>query len=955
MVDMGTPEEWETNLIYPRMDSRRVKESRVGRAAGSSGARLVAALTLTVLVAVSSFPASLPPRYRFKTLQTGRIKVHFHAEVEAPARRTMALVLEILPRLEERYRVRVPSLDVVVHDANDSPNGLATSFPYPFVEIRTASFDGAESGPTESWLRMVVTHELTHIVHLEQAGGIYGFFRHVFGRAPLLFPDALQPAWFIEGLAVREETKGTAFGRGRHTFTKMLVDEAARSGQLARIDQATLGLGLWPLGSAPYLFGEEFLNYVEQNHGEGSTRDIALAHGRSFHPFLDERTFKDVVRQSLTPLWREFAAKRVLILRPLDPPTLLTTRGVLQTSPRLSPDGATLAYTSRVLEHLGEIRLMAKDGSNDRRLTSRISGSGLSWSRDGRFLVFDETNQVRKFESRSDLHRVEVASGRRKRLTRGLRASDPDVGPAGATGSPIVFVQRFADRSELSLWTESAAPRTLTASRPGTEWSHPRFSPRGGAIVAARLQGGFLDLVLVDASTGAVHELTLDRAVDVEPAWVDDRTIVFRSDREASSFRLFLIDREGRGLRRVESSPENAFVPEVDVPAKTVFYAHYSSKGYDLARAPFAQGPAPDPFVDAFPAAVDEPPPFEGAALAFNPLPALRPRFVSPFVEVVSDEWRVGLLTASVDPLLRITYGVAGTWGTTVNKANVLAYLRYDRFKPTFSFLGRIASSPSALGPKDVKEAQFSADFPLERGVLREQTLNLTIRRRREDASPAALDTGVLAFSWQFDSTRAYPMSISPQDGFRLRAAVTHEFQALGSDLDFGKAIIDLKAYTRIGSTVLVSRIGGGWTFGPRLPRTAFAVGGLASPALLDPVGDQPAVLRGYDDPGKDPTRYGKNLAFGNLDWRIPLGHPQRGLRALPFFLQHLHLTASLDAAVVSQGTLDLSSARAGASLGLGADLFLGHRIPVTLQGGVGRGLTRDGRTVPWFSIGFPF
>ena len=81
-----------------------------------------------VLLAGSVFPASLPPRYRFQTFQAGRIKVHFHAEVEAPARRTMALVLEILPRLEERYRVRVPSLDVVVHDASDSPNGLATSF-----------------------------------------------------------------------------------------------------------------------------------------------------------------------------------------------------------------------------------------------------------------------------------------------------------------------------------------------------------------------------------------------------------------------------------------------------------------------------------------------------------------------------------------------------------------------------------------------------------------------------------------------------------------------------------------------------------------------------------------------------------------------------------------------------------------------------------------------------------
>lgn len=937
------------------MDSRRVTEARVRRWTRSFGARLAAALALTALISGSSFSASLPPRYRFKTLQAGRVKVHFHAEVEAPARRTMALVLEILPRLEERYRVLVPSLDVVVHDASDSPNGLATSFPYPFVEIRTASFDGAESGPTESWLRMVVTHELTHIVHIEQAGGIYGLARHIFGRSPFLFPDALQPSFFIEGLAVREETRGTAFGRGRHTFTRMLVDEAARGGKLGRIDQATLGLDVWPFGNAPYLFGEAFLKYIEQSYGEGSPRDIAIAHGRSFHPFLDELTFRDVLKKRLTPLWGEFAARRALGLRPPAPPVLLTTRGVLQTSPRLSPDGATLAYTSRVAERLGEIRLMNKDGSRDRRLVARTSGSSLAWSGDGKFIVFDETNQVRKFESRSDLHRVEVSSGRRLRLTTGLRASDPDIGPADALGSPIAFVQRFPDRSELSLWTESGGARTLTTSTPGTEWSHPRFSPRGDALTAARLQGGFLDLVLVDAASGALRELTRDRAMDVEPAWVNDRTIVFRSDREGESFRLFLIDRDGTGLRRVENSPQNAFTPEVDVSTRTVFYSHYSSRGYDLARAPFAEGAAPAPYADVFPAAVDEPPPFSGEAGSYRPFSALRPRFVSPYVEVDSDEWRIGLLTASADPLLRTTYGVAGSWGTTVHRPNVLAYLRYDRFKPTFTFLVRAESSPSALGPRDFREAQVSADFPLERAVLRSQTLNLTVRRRREDAAPAAVEQGVLALGWQFDSTKTYPMSISPQDGFRWRAALARELPSLGSDSDFGKGVVDVRAYTRIGRTVMVFRLGGGWTFGSRVPRTAFAVGGLASPALLDPVGDQPAVLRGYDDPGSDPTRYGKNIGFGNLDWRIPLGHPQRGIRALPFFLQHLHLTASLDAAVVSQGTLDLGSARVGASLGLGADLFIGHRIPVTLQGGVGHGLTRDGSTLGWFSIGFPF
>ena len=63
----------------------------------------------------------------------------------------------------------------------------------------------------------------------------------------------------------------------------------------------------------------------------------------------------------------------------------------------------------------------------------------------------------------------------------------------------------------------------------------------------------------------------------------------------------------------------------------------------------------------------------------------------------------------------------------------------------------------------------------------------------------------------------------------------------------------------------------------------------------------------------------------------------------------------AVDGAVVSTNRLDANSARIGASAGLGSDFLLLNRLAVTIQGGVGRGLTRDGQLVPWFSIGLPF
>lgn len=916
-------------------------------------------LGLLLLLLEGSAAEALPPRYRFSTLDLGRIHVHFHAEVETPARRVAALVLEILPRLEATYGVRVPSLNVVVHDANDAPNGSALSFPYPLVEIRTASVDGADSGPVDSWLRLVVTHELTHIVHLEQAGGLYGAFRHVFGRAPFLFPDALQPAWFIEGLAVREETRGTAFGRGRHALTKMVVDEAARSGQLARMSQATLGLDLWPQGQAPYLFGSEFLAWLERGRGEDAARAVSRQHARALHPYLDNRSFRDATGRNLKDLWREFAAQRQASLAPAPSVNALTSRGAVQTTPRFSPDGKFIAYVSRGLKQAGEIRLMRADGTDDRRLCERLSGAGLSWSRDGASLLFDETDTVARFESRSDLYRVETATGRRVRLTHGLRASDPDEGPIGPNGEPpeVIFVRRFEDRSELARLAPDGAVRTLTQSEPGVEWSRPRFSPSGRSVIAARMAKGFVDLVVVDPGNGTVVEVTHDRALDAEPSWLDEDVVVFRSDREGETFRLFLADVTSRRISRVVGPPDAAFSP--DARAGALVFAHYSSRGYDLAGAPLVRGEAAGEYRDAFPEALPDPQASDAPAKPYSVWPSLGPRFFTPFVEPPSGEWRLGAATGSIDALSRATWGIAASSGLRSGAGEALAYLSYARFTPALTVLARrdvLDIAKSEAGDATARELRVSVEVPVERSLRRRQTATATIKWRREAIPGRPLDEAAAAFVWDLDSTRQYPLSISPQDGLRARAVVSRSLSGLGADLEYTKAWATVSGYKRAGSSVVAIRLGGGWVWGAQAGKAAFAVGGLSTPALLDPSGDDPSVLRGYRKAALDDIdRTGTRLAFGNVEWRLPLGFPQRGYRAFPFFIRHLHASLSLDAAAVSVPRLDLHRPFVGVSAGIGANLLLGHRFPVTITAGLGRGLTRGGASVPWVSLGFPF
>ena len=152
--------------------------------------RRLAGLVIVLASAATAFPASFPPELHFRSLSTDRVVVHYHQGLEAEARQAAALATEILASHEARYHGRVGRVHIVLADTTDEPNGFATPFPYSLVRINAVAPAGTdEFGNHDGWLRLALTHELAHIVHLEEARGIVGGARKVLGRAPYLFPN----------------------------------------------------------------------------------------------------------------------------------------------------------------------------------------------------------------------------------------------------------------------------------------------------------------------------------------------------------------------------------------------------------------------------------------------------------------------------------------------------------------------------------------------------------------------------------------------------------------------------------------------------------------------------------------------------------------------------------------------------------------------------------------------
>jgi Tol biopolymer transport system component len=936
----------------------------MGRSAG-----LILVCLLSLMPARGAGAASFPPHLKVRSVSTARVTVHYHQGLEALARQAATLAEEILLRHEAHYGVRVGRLNLVVADVEDDPNGFATALPYPLVNVRMAAPRGADDfGNYDDWLRLVLTHEIAHVVHLDQAHGIVRFGRKIFGRAPYLFLNFTTPGWMIEGLATYEETEGSAFGRGRNPDSRMIVRMASLEGDFLREDEATLGLDRWPGGSGLYLFGEGFLRDLSNRYGPDTLPRLARVHAGRPLPYLDERTSRKVTGASFHAQWKVWRESSLAVFeeeadairaRGLTESTPLTQLGIRQSGPRISPDGEWVAYTRRTLSRFRAIHVMRPDGSEDRKVVLRNGGSGLGWTPDGAQLVYDEPDVYRTFSTRYDLHIVDVASGRSRRLTRGQRAREPDVSPDGAS---VVFVRQDSDRSELAMVpVEGGKSRDLTRSAAGVQWSGPRFSPDGQFIAASRFTpGGFLDLVLLDAGTGEILEqLTDDRAKDVEPTWTADGThLLFRSDRDGVS-NLYALRFEDHALLRASNVLGGAFTPSVDPGGDAVVFSNYTSRGYDVHRAALdlEQLPPADPFEDPYAAAAPLPPPTDAPDRTYRPLPTALPRFWAPYgILFGGDEFRIGIATAAADPLLRHAYGADVRFGFETERPSARVYYQYDRFRPTFSVSAELDEDPEPDGRLRTREVTTRVSLPVARTLRQSHTASLAWRRSREELfgpRAARLDLGGLEAAWTWSNARRYPYSISPVDGSRVRLAYVLEDPKLGSDVALGKLALDLRAYPRgLGENhVLAILLAGGTTFGSPGFRRSFEVGGFPDGSLFDVALTNMAVLRGYEDG----AFFGRRFVSGSLEYRLPLGHPQRGVWSLPGFVRHLHAAAFVDAAHAWSDGFDIDDVKTAAGVTLGADLVVFHAVPLTITGGVAQGFAREGETRFYFRTGLSF
>lgn len=894
------------------------------------------------------------PRLHFRTLATARFDIHFHQREEALARRIAGFVEDVAREIDGRLGAPRGRIHVILVDQTDQSNGWATVFPYNLIEL-SAVPPASETiiGNTDDWLRLVFSHEYTHIVHLEKSRGWVGSLRRVFGRLPLLYPNGFLPQWQIEGIATYEESVVSGEGRVPAGDFRMILDRAAAEHRFAPLDRAGGGVVDWPSGNAAYVYGAYFHDYLASRFGAESLRRLADATAGKL-PYFGSRAFRTVFGRSLGMLWKDFqgdTANRLASDPDAVRATRLTSHGFIVAAPAFHSSGR-LFYSVVNPHRFPALMERPRDGSSPRQVATRYLGERIALA--GNELVFDQLEVVRHGDLQSDLFAVSMDGGDTRRLTREARAADPDVAPDGTT---IVCTVQETGRRSLATLTmpgpgETGVPLPLVTEA-AIEFSAPRWSPDGRSIVAERRRlGGPSEIVVVDVATRSVRTVaSSESGRNVGPTWLPDGSaILFSSDRDGRSFRIYAADAGTGAVRRLLGTGAAAQFPALSPDGRQLVFVGYTADGYDLFSLPFDapqwSAVLPSPGVAAASemsaAGTALPSPGDGGPVGtpYRPWNTLAPRYWTPVIETRQDSFLLGAGTSAVDALGRHGYSATGAWAIPHNRPDWRLDYTYARWWPTIFAGASDTVDDWRDGTVRSRELTAGALFPYRR--VRWATTALAAFQASRDvfdcpscdpSSGGAATRSAVQLGWLFSTAKAFGYSISAEQGGS--AGVTAELtrRALGADGDGGAATGDVRVYVRAlpRHGVVAARAAGATSWGERPVRRVFNAAGAGPQSTgFDYGSGAIGLLRGFSPS----DLFGFHAAVVNVDYRFPLAWPQRGLGTLPVMLRSIHGAVFADIGHAWDLSFRAGDVRRSFGAEISADTVMGYSFPLTLTAG---------------------
>lgn len=504
---------------------------------------------IAFVLCTNVFAKIVDPSEQYRFLDTPHFRIVFNAQQQALAMHYSVQLEKAYAFLAERFSERPDQITVIINDNTDASNGYATPIPYPHIMLYPVLPMLQEPlGEPSSWALELTTHEFTHILSFYPTNGFMYALKKILGT--VVAPNALMPLWWLEGVAVYNESTVSQGGRLRSTYQDtvlraMQIDRTLENFKLAEINEI---LPSYP-SSRPYLFGSILWSEMIAQKGVASVDELTQRQAGRVPYFLNApaedkfgMNYENLFHRGLERLTKKYD-EQIQTLQTVPPsntsalpwnqsisyqnPKIIATQ-----SPAISSDGQFLAVVStdeylrknlkiykRGKQGFLDMKSWAEDGTDpvidlpDKIIPSSQVGSSpmaendehanlpsgsiqrVSWFPGKHQIVFDKISQTSSFQFFSDLYTFDLETQETKQLTEKQRLREPAVAPNGQT---IAYISVMDGKTKVCLMDlTNNQEHCLVESNFDEIYSWPTFLQTNSLIVTQRNPAGYDQLIQI--------------------------------------------------------------------------------------------------------------------------------------------------------------------------------------------------------------------------------------------------------------------------------------------------------------------------------------------------------------------------------------------------------------------------------------------------------------------------
>jgi hypothetical protein len=531
-----------------------------------------------------------PASIRWRQINTAHFKLIFPDGYEDRAREYASAFDQAYQRIGKQLDHFPKPVPVILHPQISRSNGLVIWAPKR-MEIYPIPPQGIDAQP---WRNQLVLHETRHVVQISKLNqGFTRFMSWFIGQQATGIATGLVPAWFLEGDAIFSETTLSVAGRGRNPSFEMGIKALlATDKKLYSYDKSLFGsyrdhvpnhyeYGYQLVSYGSELFGHEFWSQALDYTGKFPFVPFAFRTGMRRLQGIGTRDLYESAMRHRQLHWQkedlggDFA--ETWILSPAK------KEYVNYYSPQFVSDSLLVALK----DGPGFIRqiVLLKTGQEEKVLhipgflsANRISAGGnkIAWSETIPDLRWGN-------QSFSDIKVFDLDRQKEIRIGRQTSYYAPALSPDGTRIAAIendVYGNCFLvvlDAESGEILSKVAAPDDSTLQFPA--WSDEQ------EVLMTQLHSEGKNILAFNLSVMKWETLLKGGKYDLSNPTGNPEFIWFRSTWDTFG-NIFCLERSSGTILKLTHERFGGFEPAVSSSEKSLVYANYTEKGYELKAIP---------------------------------------------------------------------------------------------------------------------------------------------------------------------------------------------------------------------------------------------------------------------------------------------------------------------------------------------------------------------------------